>query len=35
MDGEIGGHCVIPNAKILKGFWLADLLLKRNEVYKK
>lgn len=30
MGGEIGGHCVIPNTRLLKT-WLADLLRKRNE----
>lgn len=34
MPGGIGGHCVIPNAHILKeDFWLAKLLLDKNDVY--
>lgn len=31
VDGPIGGHCVIPNAKLLRNP-LADILLKFNEV---
>lgn len=32
--GEIGGHCLIPNAK-LHPCWLTDTILNRNEYYKK
>ena len=32
MDGKIGGHCVINNAKITD-FWLARMLLNKNEEY--
>ena len=34
MNGEILGHCVISNAKLLKGFWLSEFLLKQNATYK-
>jgi len=30
--GKIGGHCVIPNTKLLKS-WMTDTLKKRNEQY--
>ena len=33
MNGPIGGHCVIGNAKLLKGFDLAKLLLNKNKTY--
>jgi hypothetical protein len=32
MDGKLGGHCVIPNAKLLDS-WLTNTLLERNETY--
>lgn len=31
--GDIGGHCVIPNTKLLND-WLTNTLKKRNSVYK-
>ncbi len=34
VDGPIGGHCILPNAKIMEEFWLANLLLMQNEDYK-
>lgn len=33
MKGKIGGHCVIPNTRLLKD-WLTETLKKRNEYYK-
>jgi hypothetical protein len=30
MEGEIGGHCILPNAKLLGKTWLAKTLLKKN-----
>lgn len=33
MPGPIGGHCLIPNAK-LHDCWLTETILKRNEDYK-
>lgn len=30
INGKIGGHCIVPNAKLLK-HWLAELLLQKNE----
>lgn len=33
MPGPIGGHCLIPNAK-LYDCWLTETILKRNEDYK-
>lgn len=38
MEGPIGGHCIIPNAKILNNLIknnLTELILKKNEEYKK
>ena len=32
IDGQIGGHCVVSNAKLLN-HWLAKLLLERNKTY--
>lgn len=32
MPGPIGGHCLIPNAK-LHDCWLTETILKRNEAY--
>lgn len=32
MPGKIGGHCIIPNTKLLKD-WLTDTLRKRDEQY--
>lgn len=32
MPGKIGGHCVIPNTKLLKD-WLTNTLKKRNSAY--
>jgi hypothetical protein len=29
-DGKIGGHCIIPNAKLLGKTYLAETLLKKN-----
>jgi UDP-N-acetyl-D-mannosaminuronate dehydrogenase len=29
--GKIGGHCIIPNAKILGKTWIAETLLKKNK----
>ena len=34
MDGEIGGHCVIPNTKLLND-WLTNTLKNRNALYSK
>lgn len=34
VKGEIGGHCVIPNTKLLDD-WLTNTLRKRNDLYKK
>ena len=34
MDGEIGGHCVIPNTKLLND-WLTNTLKNRNILYSK
>jgi hypothetical protein len=31
--GKIGGHCVIPNCKLLNGNDIADFILKKNEEY--
>ena len=31
--GKIGGHCVIPNAEILKGWDVADFITSKNETY--
>lgn len=31
--GEIGGHCLVPNAKLLNN-WIGDLILSKNESYK-
>lgn len=33
IPGKIGGHCVIPNAKFLKGAWIAKQVLEKNEKY--
>jgi len=33
MDGKIGGHCVIPNAKLLDS-WLSSLLILKNKEWK-
>ena len=33
MPGPIGGHCIIPNAKMIN-HWLGDLLLEKNEEWK-
>lgn len=32
-DGEIGGHCVIPNAHLIQSY-ITDLILQKNEEYK-
>jgi len=32
IDGKIGGHCVMNNAKLLDS-WVAELLLQKNEEY--
>lgn len=32
-NGPIGGHCLIPNAELLEGFWIADTIIKRNGSY--
>lgn len=34
MDGDIGGHCVIPNTKLLND-WLTNTLKNRNKLYAK
>lgn len=34
IKGKIGGHCIIPNAKLLSiDSWLAELLVEKNEGY--
>lgn len=32
MDGPIGGHCLIPNAKLLDS-WICDTILSKNNEY--
>lgn len=32
MGGSIGGHCLVPNAKMLDS-WMAKLVLEKNETY--
>lgn len=33
IEGKVGGHCIIPNLELIKGFWLGELLKKRNNTY--
>jgi hypothetical protein len=32
MEGQIGGHCVLPNAELLK-HWVGDLIIDENSSY--
>lgn len=33
-DGPIGGHCVVPNARLLQ-HWIGDLIVRMNEQYQR
>lgn len=33
IEGKIGGHCVIPNAKLLGETWIAETVLEKDKTY--
>lgn len=31
IEGKIGGHCILPNANLLKGTWITKQIIKTND----